>query len=254
MSKITLINNGEIAQSIQNHMAGRVLVPAGETVVINLNPAKDITSQAFLKKFYNQYKPDLEIEYDIDDYPLDLDVEVTTEGAAQDFDMFGTPVSDLQEADVAVVDGAVTGTLKYLAEGALVDKWGAGNFLALQFGWDDDDERITDVKVGLDPSATGMALQSIFSDPDRNGAWKISNKNEQKFVIEIYEGEKVTSQALDLSGLVCKTGPLSGAAKDAGKGGVDVVASAKVTAKDKEDAPKEEAKEEAPKAAKKSTK
>lgn len=71
-SKITLVNNGEIGQSIQNHMAGRVNIAAGETVVINLDPAKDITSQAFLKKFYNQYADILEITFDISDYPLDF--------------------------------------------------------------------------------------------------------------------------------------------------------------------------------------
>ena len=77
-SKITLVNNGEVDQSIQNHMAARVNIPAGETVVINLDPAKDITSQAFLKKFYDQYKDVVEITYDIADYPLDFaQVEVT---------------------------------------------------------------------------------------------------------------------------------------------------------------------------------
>ena len=78
MSKITLVNNGEAIQSIQNHMAARVNIPAGETVVINLDPAKDITSQAFLKKFYNQYAEFLDVTFDIADYPLDLEsVDVT---------------------------------------------------------------------------------------------------------------------------------------------------------------------------------
>ena len=78
MSKITLVNNGTVAQSIQNHMAGRVEIPAGETVIINLDPAKDITSQAFLKKFYNQYAEGLEITYDISDYPMDLEKVTVT--------------------------------------------------------------------------------------------------------------------------------------------------------------------------------
>lgn len=78
MSKITLVNNTDSVQSIQNHMAGRVNIPAGETVDIDLNPAKDITSQAFLKKFYNQYADVLEITYDISDYPMDLESVTVT--------------------------------------------------------------------------------------------------------------------------------------------------------------------------------
>lgn len=227
MSKITLVNNGAESQSIQNHMAGRLEVPAGATVEIDLNPAKDITTQAFLKKFYNQYKEVLDITYDIADYPLDLDFEdIAVTGAAQTFVMFGTPVSDLQENDVAVADNAVTGTLKYLASGQLVDRWGAGNFLAIQFAW--DDSRITDVKVGLNPSATGMELQSIFDDPDRNGAWKITDKGTQKFIIETYAGDKVNVQTLDLSGLTCLSTVTSGAKKNAGTAGIDTT---KVTAK-----------------------
>ena len=78
MSKITLVNNTDSVQSIQNHMAGRVNIPAGETVDIDLDPAKDITSQAFLKKFYNQYADVLEITYDISDYPMDLESVTVT--------------------------------------------------------------------------------------------------------------------------------------------------------------------------------
>jgi uncharacterized repeat protein (TIGR02543 family) len=71
-------------------MAGRVEVPAGGTVEIVLNPAKDITSQAFLKKFYNQYAADLEITYDISDYPLDLEQATVT------FDVDGGSAVDAQ--------------------------------------------------------------------------------------------------------------------------------------------------------------
>lgn len=85
MSKITLVNNGEEKFSFQNHMAGRCEIPAGETLVINLDPAKDITSQAFLKKFYDQYKDYVTITYDIADYPLDfaqVDVTFNTDGGS----------------------------------------------------------------------------------------------------------------------------------------------------------------------------
>lgn len=90
MSKITLVNNTDSVQSIQNHMAGRVNIPAGETVDIDLDPAKDITSQAFLKKFYNQYADVLEITYDISDYPMDLESVTVT------FDVDGGSAVDAQ--------------------------------------------------------------------------------------------------------------------------------------------------------------
>lgn len=78
MSKITFVNNGTVAQSIQKHMSGRLEIAPGETYELILDPAKDITSQAFLKKFYNQYAEALEVTYDIADYPMDLEkVEVT---------------------------------------------------------------------------------------------------------------------------------------------------------------------------------
>jgi uncharacterized repeat protein (TIGR02543 family) len=78
MSKITFVNNGTVAQSIQKHMSGRLEIAPGETYELILDPAKDITSQAFLKKFYNQYAEALEVTFDIDDYPLDVEkVEVS---------------------------------------------------------------------------------------------------------------------------------------------------------------------------------
>ena len=224
-SKITFVNNGSESCQVQNHRSGYFDVAAGATYELVLDPAKDIATQAFLKKFYNQYKALLEIEYDIADYPLDLDYEPATVAAeAQDVLMFGTPVSDLQAADVKVNGDAITGTLKYLATGALVDRWEAGNFLALKFDW--EDARITDVKVGLVPSASGMELQSIFDDPDRDGAWKISDKASQKFVVETYVGDSVVNrQELDLSGLTLNAEVTSAPApkKAAADAGVDVV-------------------------------
>lgn len=115
--------------------------------------------------------------------------------------MFGTLVSDMQEDDVHVTRRAMTGTLKYLSEGALVDRWGAGNFIALKFT--DLDPRATSVKVGLDPSQ-GSGLVEIIDDPDKNGAFKVTDKDTQKFVIESTNGTLTTRQEFSLAGLVCE--------------------------------------------------
>lgn len=114
--------------------------------------------------------------------------------------IFGTTVSDLQ-TDIAVADGAITGTLKYYddPDAALVRDWGAGNFLVLKFlatDWDEFDS----VKVGLDPSE-GSGLVEIISDPDKNGVFKITDKDEQAFKIVSYDGIETKTQTFDLSGL-----------------------------------------------------
>lgn len=80
------------------------------------------------------------------------------------------------QENVAVADGAITGTLKHLTEGQLVETWGEGNLLALKFtipeGYDPED-----VLVGLDPSE-GSGLVPL--DADLNGAFKVTATT-QKF-------------------------------------------------------------------------
>lgn len=102
------------------------------------------------------------------------------------------------QTDISIANGKITGTLKYLAEGDLVDTWGAGNFLALKFsGFDNDAEKVL---VGLEPSVSS-GLVDILPDPDKNGAFKITDKDHQKFVVKSIDGERTTTQYFDLSGL-----------------------------------------------------
>lgn len=106
----------------------------------------------------------------------DLTVDAENGGVS----VFDTPVSDLQD-DVSVANGAFTGTLKYYdTPGAIVDYWGAGNFLAFKIS--NIDSNATSVKVGLEPSM-GSGLVEIINDPDKNGIAKIENKNTQKFKV-----------------------------------------------------------------------
>ena len=109
--------------------------------------------------------------------------------------MWGTLVSAMQ-SDVAVADGAITGTLTKLTSGQLVTDWGEGYFLALKFTNNDDD--VTSIKVGLVPSASGMPLQEL--DEDMNGVFKITNKATQKFVVDYFGGVHKQLE-FDLSGL-----------------------------------------------------
>lgn len=106
------------------------------------------------------------------------------------------------QEDVEVQSNAISGTLKYLSEGALVDTWGAGNFLALKFT--DLDPDATSVKVGLEPSM-GSGLVEIIDDPDKNGAFKITNTTQQ-FKIVSTDGNNTTTQLFDLGSLELLSG------------------------------------------------
>ena len=115
--------------------------------------------------------------------------------------MFGVDVSDIQD-DISIADGKITGTSKYLPLGnAITDVWGAGNFLALAF--DNWDESAEDVLVGLEPSVSS-GLVSIIDDPDKNGVFKVTDKDTQKIVVVVKSGMKTTRQYFDLSDLTCE--------------------------------------------------
>ena len=120
----------------------------------------------------------------------------------QGHSLYGVPVSSMQGSDVAVANGAVTGTLKYISSGTLADTWGPGNFLALK--WTDPDAKATSLKVGLDPSVSSGLIECI-DDTDRNGVFKVTNKNIQKFKIVSSNGAHSTVQTYDLSGLTLQT-------------------------------------------------
>jgi len=180
---------------------------------VDTESAQSFTAQAF--KDYcakNQLLFYIAIAEDSDEYDAKINQDINLPGAETEdeisdvtvaaevptFSMFGTPVSDLQANDVVVADGAITGTLKKLESGALVDSWGEGHFIALKFT--DIDANATSVKVGLDPSQ-GSGLVEIINDPDRNGAFKVTDKDAQKFVVVTTTPDGEKTQKFSLSGL-----------------------------------------------------
>ena len=117
--------------------------------------------------------------------------------------MFDTQVSAMQKSDVAVSGNKITGTLKYLATGSPATTYGAGNFLAL--AWSNLDSDTTSLKVGIIPSE-GTGMVECFSDLDRNGYFKVTNKDTQQIVIRQADNSgNVTIQRFDISGLVLET-------------------------------------------------
>lgn len=129
--------------------------------------------------------------------PLTLQSDLA--GATYDF-TDKTP-ADFQ-SDVAVNDGKITGTLTYIENGLSPagPLAGSGYFLALK--WGNPPADTTSLKVGLVPSASGMDLIECLNDTDRNGVFKITDKDNQVFVIEYTKGGTVQHRAYDLSGLV----------------------------------------------------
>lgn len=109
------------------------------------------------------------------------------------------------QTSITVANGAITGTLKYI-EGGLSPAGplaGSGYFLALK--WSDPAQTVTSLKVGLIPSASGMDLVECIDDTDRNGVFKITDKDTQKFVIiESQEGRSRTQQ-YKLNGLTLES-------------------------------------------------
>lgn len=124
-------------------------------------------------------------------------MSVTVDAEDGNVEMFGTLVSDMQ-TDVEIVEDNILGMLNYLDEGSLVDTWGAGYFLALKFS--NIDERATSVKVGLDPSQSS-GLVEIIDDPDKNGAFKITDKDTQVFKVVTTANGQTKTQTFDLSEL-----------------------------------------------------
>lgn len=128
-------------------------------------------------------------------YPFNSPAVVAENGSVS---MFGTLVEDMQ-SNVIVANGAITGTLKKLTSGDLVDTWGEGYFIGLKFvGFD---ENVTSVKVGLDPSQSS-GLVEIIADPDKNGAFKITDKDTQVFKVVTTDGTITKTDTYDLSSLV----------------------------------------------------
>lgn len=111
--------------------------------------------------------------------------------------LFGTKVSNMQ-SKVKIEGDEITGTLKYLDTGSLVETYGAGNFIALKFS--DIPATATSVKVGLEPSE-GTGLVELINDPDKNGVFKVTNRFAQNFKIVTTDGTHTTTQIFDLARL-----------------------------------------------------
>ena len=105
-------------------------------------------------------------------------------------------MSSLQ-SDLAVSNGAITGTLHEVTSGALARDWGPGYFMAL--GFEDNDDGAATIYAGMNPSQ-GSGLLPL--DEDMDGVFKVTDKDSQTFRTLTTDGlcnTRVTDY--DLSGL-----------------------------------------------------
>lgn len=122
---------------------------------------------------------------------------LTVAAEAGETDFWGTTASEMQ-SDLTVGANSISGTLKYIDSGTLARDWGAGYFMALKFT--SLPASATSVKVGLVPSVSS-GLVEIINDPDKNGVFKVSDKQRQQFtVVSSMAGHSLT-QTYDLRGL-----------------------------------------------------
>lgn len=112
--------------------------------------------------------------------------------------LFGTKVSNMQTG-ITISGDTITGTLKKLTSGALVNDWGEGYFIALELTASDWNA-YESVKVGMDPSVSS-GLVEIKTDPDHNGVFKVTDKDIQLFAVLSTNGKDVLYRTFDLSGL-----------------------------------------------------
>lgn len=97
-----------------------------------------------------------------------------------------------------MVENAITGTLKYVDSGSLVETFGPGNFICLSFASDNPKVAYPDIKVGIIPSeGTGY----IPLDEDMIAVFKVDDKDVQ--TVNAKHGGVI--EAYDISGLVCET-------------------------------------------------
>lgn len=115
--------------------------------------------------------------------------EVTIAPCSQTNEYWGTLVSAMQDTDLAIADGAIIGTLKYVESGSLVTTWNEHHFMALKFT---DPNEADSVKVGIkNPQALDPDMEAVIAVHDTLKPLKV--------IVEKAGIEKI--QTYDLSGL-----------------------------------------------------
>lgn len=123
---------------------------------------------------------------------------------------YGVAVSDMQDGvavgkDAITGENIITGTLKWLSgDNAIVNEWGEGNFLCLDFSdYPDLSVAGNSVLVGLEPSY-GTGLLPIATD-DHFLTAKINDKKAQVVKVVTTVGGKSTTEVFRINNLVLES-------------------------------------------------
>ena len=79
----------------------------------------------------------------------------------------------------------------------------AGHFVAVKFTTDDWSD-YTSVKVGVEPSY-GTGLVELINDPDKNGVFRVTDKDAQLFKVICRNATTETVKTYTLNGLVLES-------------------------------------------------
>ena len=208
-----IVNNGALAYSIDTS-GNRMNLPLDDDYVENYKYLQPLLFKPFGVAFADHLTLNGGTDVDtagwfycvlgVNEITDEPTYEVTVEPVAGNVTLFDHLVSTFQ-SDVDVIDNSIVGDLDYVENfapsGPLA---GSGNYLALQFS--DIPEEADSVKVGLNPSQ-GSGLVEILTDPDKNGVFKITDKDTQVFVVKTSVNGQEYVQTFDLSSLVCEAAP-----------------------------------------------
>ena len=104
------------------------------------------------------------------------------------------------QTDITVTGNKLTGTLKFIEGGLSPSGYLAGDGYFLALKWSDPKNTVTSLQVGLQPSQ-GAGLIECIDDTDRNGVFKITDKDTQELLFIQSDGTNRSVQVFDLSGL-----------------------------------------------------
>ena len=209
-----IVNNGALAYSIDTS-GNRFNLPLDDDYVENYHYLQPLLFKPFGVAFSDHLTlNDQETPVDtagwfycvlgVNEIMDDPTYDVTVEPVAGNVTLFDHLVSTFQ-SDVDVIDNSIVGTLDYVENfapsGPLA---GSGHYLALQFS--DIPEEADAVLVGLQPSQ-GSGLVDVLPDPDKNGVFKITDKDTQVFVVKTSINNEYHVQTFDLSNLVLEAAP-----------------------------------------------
>lgn len=156
-----------------------------------------VIPEGFVVIGLNGTTPTADMLFAPDEANADVPAPATVTVLEQSDSVYGVAVSDLQSADTMLSGNTFYGTLKYIASGEPATTWGAGYFLAVDFGGADFDKET--VRVGVVPTA-GSGFVTVTTG-DTKSIFKVTNKDAQVLKVITTKDGNTVSEIFNLAGL-----------------------------------------------------